>query len=161
MLLTLDNDFEDSQKKGYLNGIAAWLKSSFVLWYITAIYQTDDLFEVLINDKKIPLPKDLKVLVELGSLAEKVSASEVNVLRAVAKERPSEREREKAIATLLKHNKAVQDNMKQIDRTVLRNVSASKQEITEIYRVLRDLDLYDYGISTDLDSFIKEVEEGK
>ena len=37
-------------------------------------------------------------------------------------------------------------------------LDAESEEIREVYRVLRQLGLHDYGIGAELDSFIKELE---
>ena len=50
--------------------------------------------------------------------------------------------------------------MRLIDREVFRMLDAESEEIREVYRVLRQLGLHDYGIGigAELDSFIKELE---
>lgn len=155
------NDASTEQVKKRILGLAAWLKSSFVLWYITALHQTDDLFDVMLKEKRVPMPIDLSVFEKLGVFANNVYTEEKKLLISISKENPSKEDRKKFSIIIKAHNEAVSKNMRQIDIEVLRSVAVSHDEIEEMYRVLRELNLYDYGISTDFDNFIKEVEQFK
>jgi hypothetical protein len=152
-----DCKLDPTAAKDRLVGLACWLKSSFVLWYIIAAYQTDDLFDVLIQRRRFPLPNDPNLFGKLCSLGRNAMVDEVSLLRSTGKPHPEKQEQEKARKAMDAHNRSVLTNMRLIDKAVLQHICAERGEIEEIYRVLAQLDLYDYGIGEDLEKFVKET----
>lgn len=138
-------------------GLVAWLKSSFLLWFLNSVYQTDDVFDILMQKRRVPLTRDEKFIRSLSIYAKNVITAEHAVLSATAEENPAEGDRTRVFELLTNHNKSVRDNMRLIDREVFRHLGFSIEEVREVYRALRALDLYDYDISSTLEEFVKEL----
>ncbi|MDZ4401114.1 hypothetical protein [Prosthecobacter sp.] len=138
-------------------GFTAWLKSSFLLWYLNSVYQTDDVFDIMAEKRRVPLTSDSKFIRSLSVFAKNIVTAEHAVLTATANEHPNKEERARISELIKNHNESVRDNMRLIEREVFRHLAFSPDEIREVYRVLRALDLYDYEISSTLDEFVKEV----
>jgi len=140
-----------------LVGTCAWLKSSFVLWYITAFHQTDDLFEVLLRQRRVPITDDAKFLRKLAVFGRNILGAEAAVLSAGEKLEEDDSWFDRWAGLAEKHNKAVAENMRLIDREILRHLQLNREEAHEIYRALRTLDLYDYGIGAKLGEFLDDT----
>ncbi len=138
-------------------GLTAWLKSSFLLWYLNSVYQTDDVFEIMMQRRRVPLTADDKFIRSLSVFGQNIITAEHAVLVATAKENPTKADEARISELLKNHNKSVGDNMRLIDREVFRHLAFSPDEVREVYRVLRALDLYDYDISPTLDEFVKDL----
>jgi len=138
-------------------GVSAWLKSTFVLWYINTIYQTDDLLELLFQNRNIPMPRSVSFLKKLSVFSRNVIAEEMNVIKvARSLENPPDEEFN-VNEVFSKHNEAVRANMRSIDQSVFKHLKFSRSEIREVYRTIQELDFCDYGISTSLKQFIDET----
>lgn len=146
----------DQEKHDRLYGLSAWLKSSFVLWYIIAIYGTDDLFDVLISHRRLPLPKDAKALHGLSVFTKNILVEERTFLRECAKPKTT-RDKTEDVEEANKHNRSVSKTMRLVDRDVLRYLQADSDEINEIYRALSKLNLYNFEIASDLEEFVKDT----
>lgn len=144
-----------------LLGLCAYLKSSFVLWYISTIHESDDFFGVMVSgSKRLPIPNDPDFLRRLSHLAHNILVAEHSILNLVQKHvGDSEEQREKRQKDLEKHNSSCSKSMRLIEREVFRFLKASDDEIKEVYRVLRQLKLHDYCIGDNIEEFIKEVRE--
>lgn len=138
-------------------GLTAWMKSSFLLWYLNAFYQTDDVFVILMQKRPVPLTADDDFIQSLSVYSRSIVTAEHGALATTAKDNPSRDDEERIAAVLTEHNKAVRDNMRQIDKQIFRHLSFTEAEVCEVYRVLRALDLYDYDISKTIDDFVSEV----
>ena len=149
--------FETTAEKEMVLGFVAWLKSSFLLWYMSSIQQTDDVFDLMLNKRRIPITADNGFLRSLSVFAQNIIIAEQAHLKMTSKNSPSKSERERISDQILKHNKAVRHNMRLIDREIFRHFQFTAEEITEVYRVLRSLDLFDYDINATLETFVKEV----
>jgi hypothetical protein len=135
-------------------GFAAFLKSSFLLWYLLTIYETNDLFDVVFRmAAALPIPKDPKLLDNLGIHTERLIAAETTLLKELNKERRDQSQRRKAVD---KHNRDVNYTLRLIDRDVLLSLQFKQTEVREIYRTLNDLSLYDYDMASHLDEFVKD-----
>lgn len=162
-VITIDKDSEvagkqQSEQAEFLRGLAAYLKSSFVLWYIATIYQTSDLSEMILRRGRVlPLPKDLVVMNRLGRLALTISDSEKALLGSLAKRADTDAQRSARFENIKKHNQTASQNMRHIDKEVFRAIGFGRKEIAEVFRVIRQLDIYDFGIGEDLKGFIDEV----
>jgi histidinol phosphatase-like PHP family hydrolase len=149
------HDLEPKAKEEMSLGLTAWLKSSFLLWYLNSVYQTDDVFEIIIRRRRVPLTSDDNFIRSLSVFGQNIITAEHAVLSATAKENPSAADRSQIMEVLKNHNKSVRINMRQIDREIFQHLYFSADEVREVYRVLRTLDLYDYEISSDLESFLE------
>ena len=138
-------------------GFTAWMKSSFLLWYLNSIYQTDDIFDVLIQKRRVPITRDEKFVRSLSVFAKNIIITEHSILKATAKVEPSKEERARNLELVNKHNSSVRANMRLIDRDIFQHLGFNAYEVEEVYRVLRALDLYDYDIGSSLKDFVKEV----
>jgi hypothetical protein len=138
-------------------GFTAWLKSSFLLWYLNSVYQTDDVFYIMLQGRRVPLTSDDKFIRSLSVFGRNIITAEHAVLSATAKEHPSKTDETRFVELIKNHNKSVRDNMRLIDREVFRHLAFSADEVREVYRVLRALGLYDYDISSTLNEFVKDL----
>jgi hypothetical protein len=157
--LPVDHELDSTGVEEMAQGFAAWLKSSFLLWYLNSVYQTDDIFEIIIQRRRIPLSSDDSFIRSLSGYAKNIIIDEKAVLKATAKENPPKEDRRKISELILKHNSSVKKNMRLIDRAIYRHLGFTEKEVREVYRVLKALDLYDYEIGSDLEEFIKEYSE--
>jgi len=138
-------------------GLTAWLKSSFVLWYLNSVYQTDDVFDILMQKRRVPLTSDNKFIRSLSVFAKNIITAEHSFLNATPKENPNKEDKARISELVTNHNQSVRDNMRLIEKEVFRHLAFGADEVREVYRVLRSLDLYDYDISSTLEDFVKEV----
>ena len=138
-------------------GFTAWLKSSFLLWYLNSVYQTDDVLDIMMQRRRVPLTGDGKFIRNLSVFGRNIITAEHAVLSATAKEHPVKADETRFSELLRNHNKSVRDNMRLIDREVFRHLAFSADEVREVYRVLRALGLYDYDISSTLEEFVKDL----
>jgi hypothetical protein len=135
--------------------LVALLKSTFVLWYIVAIYETTDIFQFLLrNFRRLPLPSDPALLETLSIHAERIVLSEKTLLKEVAKGKWDKAEHAKRIE---KHNREATSNMRLIDRDVFRALQFEAEDLREVYRALDDLKLFDYNATKDIDEFLDSV----
>jgi len=155
--LPSEHGFGPNAEEELALGFTAWLKSSFLLWYLNSIYQTDDVFENFMQKRRVPFPSDLKFIRNLSVFAKNIIIAEHAVLAATAKLNPTTEEKVRIYDLLHSHNKSVRSNMRLIDREIFRHLAFSPDEVREVYRVLRALDLYDYEISSTINEFIKEL----
>jgi len=137
-------------------GLTAWLKSSFVLWYLNSVYQTDDIFDIMLRSQRVPITAEDSFIKSLSVFAQNIITAEEGILAATAKENPSKEEIARNSEKLLKHNKSARSNMRLIEREIFRHLAFSPDEVREVYRALRALNLYDYEIGSDMESFLKE-----
>ena len=70
-------------------GFTAWLKSSFLLWYLNSVYQTDDVFDILMQKRRVPLTRDDKFIRSLSVFAKNIITAENAIIAATAKENPT------------------------------------------------------------------------
>jgi hypothetical protein len=138
-------------------GFTAWLKSSFLLWYLNSVYQTDDVFDILMQKRRVPLSNDDKFIKGLSVFAKSIITAELAVLTATAKENPTKDDKLRITELLTTHNNSVRENMRQVDMEIFRHLKFSEEEVREVYRVMRALDLYDYEISSTIDEFVKDL----
>lgn len=152
-----DHDFGQNAEEEMTLGFTAWLKSSFLLWYLNSVYQTDDVFEIMMQKRRVPVTADSKFIRSLSGFAKNIIAAEQAVVTATAIEKPNKEERARITEFIVNHNQSVADNMRSIELEIFRHLAFSSHEVREVYRVLRALDLYDYDISNTLDVFVKEL----
>ena len=88
-------------------GLAAYLKSSFVLWYITTIHESDDLFAVLMRSHgDFLVPKQTEGLKRLATFVHNILLAETAILRQLA--RPEkEQDKSRVSREVEKHNTSV------------------------------------------------------
>jgi hypothetical protein len=155
MLTLRPQDDDQSLSRKTLLGLVALLKSTFVLWYIVAIYETTDIFQFLLrNFRRLPLPSDPALLETLSIHAERIVLSEKTLLKEVAKGKWDKAEHAKRIE---KHNREATSNMRLIDRDVFRALQFEAEDLREVYRALDDLKLFDYNATKDIDEFLDSV----
>lgn len=155
--LAADHNLGPGAEEEMSLGFTAWMKSSFLLWYLNSVYQTDDVFDILLQNRRVPLTGDDKFIRSLSKFAKNIIVTEHSILKATAHVNPSKEDLARNNELLTKHNTSVRANMRLIDRQVFRHLAFSEDEVREVYRVLRALDLYDYDISLTLEEFVKEV----
>jgi hypothetical protein len=159
LVATLDPESElaVNEVDDLLLGTCAWMKSSFVLWYVIAFHQTDDLFDVFLRQRRVPVTQDTKFLRKLGVYGRNILNAEESVL--AAGENLAKDDSWHARWTILadKHNKTVAENMHLIDREILRHLEFNRAEAGEVYRALRTLDLCDYGIGAKIEDFLDDA----
>jgi len=155
-VVTSDESDTDNKKEELL-GLTAYLKSSFVLWYSVALHQSDDIFDLILKHRRLPLPAEPGWLATLSKYSRSVIKNELEFLGSQEVKPESKKERQAALKKADIHNVSVLDNMKAIDKEVFRILEFNKDEVREVYRVLKELDLYDYGIGEDLDEFIEDL----
>ena len=112
-----------------LLGLCTYLKSSFVLWYLCTMYQTDDLFSVMLSGRLLPLPSDIDLLKRLAIITNNVILSELSILKNIEKFRDYEEKKDIYRREIVKHNSECASNMKLIDNEVLRYFCVNKSEI--------------------------------
>jgi hypothetical protein len=142
-----------------LLGLTAYLKSSFVLWYITTIHQKTDLSRLLIGGNGLPLPRDLSLFRQLASFGAAVHASERALLKEVEQKAAPSSDRGGLNSLISEHNKSVLRNMRNIDREVFRYLGFCEKDTREVYRVLKQLNIFDFNIASDMDGFVAEVKQ--
>jgi hypothetical protein len=153
-LLVLQPDSEqDFAAPRALMGLAAFLKSSFILWYMLTIHEVDDLFDIVLEQlHRFPLPKDPAIFSTIGAHAERIIAAEKTLLKEFARDKLESTAREKVVN---KHNRDADHSMRLVDRDVFLALNFTRAEVCEVYRTIQDLRLCDYGVKKDLDEFLK------
>ena len=147
------NSEDDFMKKDQLLGLVAFLKSSFLLWYSSTIHQTDDIFDLVISNKRMPMPVDVNWLSSLSKYSRNIILSEKGFLSANDDLMEHKKDKQVLTKNIEEHNGSVLDNIHLIDKEVFRYLEFDKNEVNEVFRVLKELDLYDYGISEILPEF--------
>jgi|ERR1035441_5560997 hypothetical protein len=138
-----------------LPGLAVFLKSSFLLWYLVTIHETDDLFSFLLNEMdRLPIPSDPRLLSCLADICKQVIAAEEKILKELAKPKLSGEAREEIISH---HNKSCNNLLRSADSQILKALRFSEAEIRELSRALKDLRLCDYNLADNLDQFLKDT----
>jgi len=138
-----------------LLGLCVFLKSSFLLWYLLTIHETEDVFEFLMRSfDRLPLPSDPKLLDVLGAYGEQIINAERKVLKDLANGKLDEAQRE---VMVVKHNDESSATLRQADREIMKALQFSESEIRELARALGDLRVSDYAIGSNLDGFVKSV----
>jgi hypothetical protein len=162
LTIQYDNDNEEfslepEEVSEILLGLTCYLKSSFFLWYVTSIHQTNEVAQLLSMGKPIPMPADFDLFKALANFGRNTMLSELQLLKRFEAPSHSKKQEKELAAAIKKHNKATLSNMRLIDKEVSRWLELSEDDIREIYRVINQLNIYDYGVGADLESFIKET----
>lgn len=157
-VFVVSSEIEDEAKsKDQLLGLTAFLKSTFVLWYSSTIYQTNDIFDVLISGRRMPMSVDSDLLPSLTKYARNIIAAEKRFLSANDRSAKDKEEKKAQAKEVEVHNGSVLDNVRLIDQEVFRFFEFNKKEIEEVFRVLGELDLYDYGIQERFPEFVESL----
>lgn len=136
-------------------GLCALWKSSFFVWCLITIHETSDMFQMAIqNIGRLPALKSKESLRSLAVHAERILASEKNFLKEFNRPKIEEKNIEKLVA---KHNAESNKNMRIIDRDVFKALGFSEEEIREVYRSLNELEICDYGVSSEINDFVESV----
>lgn len=154
-----ESNLNSKETSQFMLGFTAWMKSSFVLWYVSSIYQTNDIFQVLMQKRPFPLTNDDQFIQSLSVYAQNIIMAENATLRASAHMGSNKEERLRISEQIRKHNESSIANLRLIDKEIFRHLAFDEDEIREVYRALRKLDLYDYEIGASIDDFVKEVSQ--
>jgi PHP domain len=127
-------------------GLAVFLKSSFLLWYLLTIHETDDLFEFMMrNYNRLPVPADKKLLVELTDFGKVILEDEKQLLTQLSLKSTQE----KRLLLIDQHNEKLNKRFREIDIKILKSFQFSSTEIDSLTKTLDDLRLSDYGMKNE------------
>lgn len=150
-------ELKESERQLIL-GLTCWFKSNLVLWYLTSVHHTDDLASLFGRRLLLPMPTSHEFICSLAKYGEQIMQAEKKVLNSTSSQRSQALEPSKLSAMLEAHNNKILSTLVEIEKEVLIHFKVTRDEAREIYRSLRSLGLYDYGISLQLDDFLDSLE---
>jgi hypothetical protein len=128
----------------------AWFKSSYFLWYCATIIGDIDLLRFLlveINRYRIPLPNKMffERCVNINNDVKNLILEEKKFLKEAAKltDKDNREEMEKLTN---KHNESGDSCCRSIDIDIFKYLGIRSGEAMDIYKTLKDLDVYDLRV---------------
>lgn len=124
--------------------LIAWLKSSFLQWYICKVYDFDDVFNLLANNKKkIPFLNCLTEEIK-GKLVKNIDMIIRREVEFLDKCNKCNLDEQEYIAEVDSHNKVCNDLMLAIDAEIFMCIGLDDDDIDVIYRDLGNMGIYSY-----------------